>query len=86
MSKKVKAPTYRDVYEKAFGPIPKGKVIHHCNLNHEDNRPENLIAISRGLHWWLHRIVANLSLDVVWKIGEGLMDYCIKSQKKEKVK
>jgi len=29
MSKKVKAPTYRDVYEKAYGPIPPKCVVRY---------------------------------------------------------
>ena len=36
---------HRAVYEKHFGPIPKGYHIHHKNGDMFDNRPENLEAV-----------------------------------------
>lgn len=41
-------------YEKKYGPVPAGKVIHHKNGNKLDNRPENLIAISPQEHYKIH--------------------------------
>lgn len=41
-------------YEKKYGPVPAGKIIHHKNGNKLDNRPENLIAISPQEHYKIH--------------------------------
>ena len=39
------------VWEQTYGkPLPKGWVVHHLNGVRDDNRPENLLAISRREH------------------------------------
>lgn len=50
---------HRRVYESHYGKIPTdadGRTfdIHHINGNHEDNRPENLIAVSLQEHYDIH--------------------------------
>lgn len=42
------------VWEMAYGPIPDGYCVHHRNLDHADNRLENLELIARGAHTRLH--------------------------------
>lgn len=42
------------VWEAANGLLPKGWHIHHLNGIRDDNRPENLQAMSRHLHQGLH--------------------------------
>lgn len=42
--------------------IPEGFVIHHINLDHEDNRPENLQLMTIGEHVSLHNKI-ELALD-----------------------
>jgi len=76
--------TYREVYEKHNGPIPKGKIIHHLNGQHNDDRPDNLIALSRGHHFLLHRLMKQLPLELLWRIGEGLLDFVKQEAKKQK--
>lgn len=41
---------HRVVWERANGPIPKGWIVHHLNGTKDDNRLENLAAMSRRAH------------------------------------
>ena len=90
MSKKVSKPEkkqpYIEVYEAEYGPVPPGKCVHHCDSNHSNDIASNLVAVSRGHHFMLHRLMRQLPLEVLWKIGEGLLNFCKAEQKKEKVK
>ena len=40
----------RVVYENKLGPVPRGWVIHHIDRDPLNDRPENLIAMSRRDH------------------------------------
>lgn len=52
---KIKMVTYHKyVYEKAYGPLPKGYVVHHKDENKNNNKLENLEAITKGKHGKLH--------------------------------
>ena len=42
------------VWEAAHGPVPNGWHIHHLNGIRDDNRLENLQAMSKHLHQGLH--------------------------------
>ena len=35
-------------------PLAKNEVVHHINLKKEDNRPENLVVLTRKAHAQLH--------------------------------
>lgn len=41
---------HRYIWEQAHGPLPKGTIIHHLNGVKDDNRLENLAALSRTAH------------------------------------
>lgn len=42
------------VFEREYGKIPKGFVVHHKNFNKQDNRIENLQLMSSKEHKVLH--------------------------------
>ncbi|HEY1294680.1 MAG TPA: HNH endonuclease signature motif containing protein [Chloroflexota bacterium] len=46
---------HRAVWIAAYGPIPKGMQLHHCNGDKTDNRLENLALVSNKGHQVLHR-------------------------------
>ena len=55
------ATNYRKQYEKLCKiKIPKGYEIHHINLNHEDNKIENLVMLPRKLHQEYHELIRNI--------------------------
>lgn len=41
---------HKYIYEKEYGPIPKGHIIAHLDSDKLNNNLNNLIAISRGVH------------------------------------
>lgn len=50
---------YRKIYEQHYGPIPKDKdgrsyEIHHIDGNHNNDSPENLIAVTIQEHYNIH--------------------------------
>jgi hypothetical protein len=45
---------YRKIYERHFGPIPKGYHIHHKDGNHSNNEPENLMCVTAQEHYDIH--------------------------------
>lgn len=45
---------YRKIYESAYGPIPKGYIIHHIDGCTNNNALENLRAMSHSTHRVLH--------------------------------
>lgn len=45
---------HRQIYIYNFGEIPKGYVIHHKDENTLNNKPSNLVAMSKSEHMRLH--------------------------------
>lgn len=43
------------IWEKHYGKIPDGYIIHHKDLNPSNNNINNLLMIERGKHNKLHR-------------------------------
>jgi hypothetical protein len=41
---------HRAIWEAAYGPLPKGHVVHHINGDKHDNRIENLMAGTQAEH------------------------------------
>lgn len=42
------------VFEQAHGPRTRGRVIHHINGDSLDDRPENLVELTRAEHAAVH--------------------------------
>lgn len=45
---------HRCVWEAAFGKLPDGWIVHHCNKVKTDNRLENLVGLPDGYHDQIH--------------------------------
>lgn len=45
---------HRDIYEQENGSIPEGAHVHHKDEDHNNNSPENLVAIVPSDHSKLH--------------------------------
>ena len=51
--------THELVWEALHGELPEGRVIHHDNHNHFDNRPDNLVMMSADEHSRHHRMTGH---------------------------
>ncbi len=51
---RTRAPHARLVYEKYYGPLPKGYLVHHIDGDSLNDAPENLMAMTRRDHVTLH--------------------------------
>ena len=51
--------SYRKIYERHYGPIPKGFHVHHKDLNHENDDPLNLEALHPDDHANKHGFLNN---------------------------
>lgn len=62
---------HRLIWEKAYGPIPKGHHIHHKDGNRLNNSIENLECISHEEHLSLHMKENSEKIHVWHKSEEG---------------
>lgn len=67
---------YRSIYKYNTRQNIVGKDIHHLNLNHNDNRLTNLIALDKQVHKRLHQFFLTCErLDILEKFKK---DHVIK--------
>ena len=64
---------YKIIYEKYIGEcVPSDFEIHHIDCNHENNKPENMVALPKILHRGLHTYHYTIIFDPVYKkLGEA---------------
>lgn len=77
---------YRKVWESICGEIPKGYVIHHINLNKNDNYPWNLFMMTRGEHYYLHCRIQAFRVNnppEEWFTKEGIIALLEKKKKRK---
>lgn len=58
-----KTDEHRLVWERAYGPIPEGMVIHHKNYNKHDNSLSNLELLTYEEHNEIHETYKNFFVD-----------------------
>lgn len=63
-SKNGQAYLHRVVWYDAYGPIPKGHVIHHLNGDKNDSRLENLVMLSSQKHRTGHCLQSSVQIAV----------------------
>ena len=68
---------HRNIYKRNTRQNIIGKDIHHINLNHNDNRISNLVAVSKELHKRIHKFFYNCEiLDILEKYEkDGIIRY-----------
>jgi hypothetical protein len=58
--------THSMVSHYCYGPVPKGGVTHHKNLNERDNTPGNLVQMTNAAHSQLHRAMGSGKFTRLW--------------------
>ena len=61
----VSMPEHRVIWERTFGPIPEGCVIHHIDGNGHNNRLDNLMLLTQAQHKELHARLRREGVDPV---------------------
>jgi len=62
MPDKTQLTIHKAVYQTYIGPIPKGYIVHHKDLNPANNHFSNLVAMTRTDHVILHQILNRYGL------------------------
>jgi len=63
---------YKKIYEEYIGQtVPLDFHVHHMDGNHENNDINNLIAIPKELHEFLHSIRYIISFPIYKELGEA---------------
>lgn len=73
-------------YLKFYGRNhPDNEVVHHINMDKNDNRPENLLIISRKEHTEVHKSATSLLFSIakdVLEFDKDRMKYILKNKKR----
>ena len=63
---------HRYLWEKKFGKIQKGLILHHLNNNPSDNRIENLMLMTQKAHLKLHGIPGANKIEIDLELMKNL--------------
>ena len=77
---------HREIYEKHFGPIPEGYVVHHKDGNKTNNIISNLQAMSATDHLSLHHKGVPKTEEMKKKSSETKKGHKVSEETREKIR
>lgn len=77
---------HREVYEKHYGPIPEGYIVHHKDGNKLNNSIDNLELMSRAEHASVHHKGVPKTDEMRQKSSQTKMGHIVSQETREKIR